>query len=103
MGSASDSSGTVLEPAGIGSIRHGESFWKFLSEATHVLAPCCQNLAMKTQWARICSLMAEEDICKTSNYSTSHWLELALTYALLMLKFTYLLASTQFVQRYFLF
>lgn len=62
--------------------------------------PCHENPIYE---ARICSLMAEENICKTSNYSTSHWLELALTYALLMLKFTYLLASTQFVQRYFLF
>lgn len=53
----------------------------------------------------MCSLMAEEDICKTSKYSTSHWLELALIYVLLMLmwlqlkfadfrKLSYLLAST---------
>jgi len=45
MGSALASGGSVLEPAGIGSILHGGNFWQLLTEATPV-APCYQNLAV---------------------------------------------------------
>jgi len=47
MGSASASSRSVLEAAGIGSIGHGESFWQLLTEDTPVAPwlpkPCHAN------------------------------------------------------------
>ena len=49
IGSALASGGSVLEPAGIGSIRHRGSFWDLLTEATPV-APRYQNLATQTQY-----------------------------------------------------
>jgi len=42
------SGGSVLEPAGTGSIRHGGSFWQLLTEAVPV-APHYQNLATQIQ------------------------------------------------------
>ncbi|KAM9616085.1 uncharacterized protein ACIBXB_020459 [Morphnus guianensis] len=39
MGSALSSSGSVLEPAGIGSVGHGGSFWHLLTESTPVAPP----------------------------------------------------------------
>jgi len=39
IGSASVSSGSILELADIGSIRHGGSFWQLLTEATPVALP----------------------------------------------------------------
>jgi len=39
MGSALASGGSVLEPAGIGFIRHGGSFWQLLTEATPIAPP----------------------------------------------------------------
>ena len=49
MGSALTSGGSVLEPAGIGSIRHRGSFWQLLREATSVAPTCYQNLATQIQ------------------------------------------------------
>jgi len=49
MGLALASSGSVLELAGTGSVRHGGSFWQLLTEATFI-APRYQNLAMQTQY-----------------------------------------------------
>ena len=48
MGSALVSSGSVLEPAGTGFIRHGGSFWQLLTEATPIAPsplpkPCHAN------------------------------------------------------------
>lgn len=48
MGSALSCSGTILEPAGIGSLGHGGSF-QHLTEAT-TAAPLYQNLAMQFQY-----------------------------------------------------
>jgi len=47
MGSALGSSGSVLEPAGTGSVRHGGGFSQLLTEATPI-APHYQNLATQT-------------------------------------------------------
>ena len=47
MGSALASSGSLLEPAGIGSIRHRGSFWQFLTEATPVTPPATKTLPHK--------------------------------------------------------
>jgi len=47
MGLALVSGGSILEPAGTGSIRHRGSFWQLLTEATPVAPllpkPCCSN------------------------------------------------------------
>jgi len=51
MGSALASGGSVLESAGIGSIRHGGSCWHLLTEATPV-APCYHSLAMQTHYTK---------------------------------------------------
>jgi len=50
MGSALASSGSVLDPAGIGSIRHRGSFQQLLTAATPT-APSYQNLAVQTQYS----------------------------------------------------
>jgi len=55
MGSALASSGSSLEPAGIGTIGHAGSFWQLLAEATPV-APGYQNLARQTQH-RNCNIL----------------------------------------------
>jgi len=47
MRSALASSGSVLEPAGTGSIRYGGSFSQLLTESTPI-APHYQNLVMQT-------------------------------------------------------
>ena len=49
MGSASASGGSVLDPAGTGSVRHGGSFWQLLTEATPVapLSPATKTLPGK--------------------------------------------------------
>jgi len=47
MGSAFASGGSVLKPAGSGSVGDGGSFWQPLAEATPV-APFYQNLAVQT-------------------------------------------------------
>jgi len=39
MGLALASGGSILEPTGTGSVRHGGSFWELLTEATPVAPP----------------------------------------------------------------
>ena len=39
MGLALARGGSILEPAGIGSVRHRGSFWQLLTEATPVATP----------------------------------------------------------------
>lgn len=47
LGSALASGGSVLEPAGIGSLRHGESFWQILTKETPVAPPAAKTLPCK--------------------------------------------------------
>ena len=56
-GSALASSRSVSEPAGVGSIGHGGSFWQLLTEAAPVV-PHSQNLPTQTQYT---SIMKAED------------------------------------------
>jgi len=49
MSSPSASGRSILEAAGIGSIRHGGSFWQLLTEAAPVASPHNQNPATQTQ------------------------------------------------------
>ena len=55
MGSALASGGSILEPAGTGSVRHGGSFWQLLTESHPCTPhhPPYQNLAMQTQYPRL--------------------------------------------------
>ena len=49
---------SVLEPGGIGSLRHRGSFWQLLKEATPVVPPL-PNPAMQTQ----CRLLKKFRLC----------------------------------------
>jgi len=62
MGLALPSGGSVLEPAGIGSIGHGGSCWKLLTEATPAAPPSYQNLATQTQYPYSILLMAKTEV-----------------------------------------
>jgi len=57
MGSALASGGSILEPAGTGSVRHGGSFSQLLTEATPIAPwlpkPCHANPQQKVLFVKI--------------------------------------------------
>ena len=70
--SALASSRSVLEPAGIGSIRHRGSFWQLLTEATPIAPPATKTLPRKPNTERfldasLCHQSLWEESCPSGN------------------------------------